>query len=265
MILKPKMRQAHQSIGIVYLAWGDEFIFEAEKSRKSTEQLGLPTCLLTIQEASDETLAKTKFSSIYRIDFKHKGLMRKSEIYEHCPFDLNLFLDTDTLVYSKDFRYAFQKTNKFNMSLVTAPRYMQWSFPSMNKIRRDFPNISWEISSYNSGVIFFRKCKEVESIFNLWKELASKYPFVGGDQNLLSLAIEILDFNPYILPVNYNFRGFWQFIQGEIKVWHSRFTFPENYEHYLENFMQQGRPYFYDNKNKSLSIAKEDGLPKRSK
>ncbi len=73
---------------------------------------------------------------------------------------------------------------------------------------------------YNSGVIFFSFRDEVVRVFKKWNELAEKYK-LRWDQPLLTLAMELLDFRPYVLSLNYNYRGMGVPIIGNVRIWHT--------------------------------------------
>ena len=76
---------------------------------------------------------------------------------------------------------------------------------------------------YNSGVMFCKPHEsEVRAVFDLTLALAQKYrDKVWSDQTYLSLAMELLNFNPYTLSPSFNYRGFGELISESIRVWHS--------------------------------------------
>ena len=84
--------------------------------------------------------------------------------------------------------------------------------------------------TYNSGVIFFSpKIDGVVDVFSLWNELALKYRDIfKNDQEFLSLSMELLNFNPYTLSINYNYRGTGNLISGDVKIWHSHIEMPKD-------------------------------------
>jgi hypothetical protein len=66
-------------------------------------------------------------------------------------------------------------------------------------------------------VIFFSVREDVIRLFDLWHELylihQEEHPH---DQSMLALAMEKLNFNPYTLSYNYNYRGFGDPISGVV-------------------------------------------------
>ena len=53
-------------------------------------------------------------------------------------------------------------------------------------------------------------------------KLAQKYQDkVWNEQPYFSLAMEMLNFNPYTLSPSFNHRGFGELISGSIRIWHS--------------------------------------------
>ena len=90
---------------------------------------------------------------------------------------------------------------------------------------------------YNTGVIFFKRTKEVEAVMLKWLELASSLgPRVGydNDQPFFTLAMEILGFNPYTLSPAYNYRDVGELASGIVRVWHSRRPVPTNVNRFSE-------------------------------
>jgi hypothetical protein len=82
---------------------------------------------------------------------------------------------------------------------------------------------------YNSGVVFFANRPEVVEVFRLSERLSKKHPDAPwGDQTYLTLAMEILEFNPYTLTTSYNHRAFGELISGKIYIWHSYHPVPDN-------------------------------------
>ncbi len=88
---------------------------------------------------------------------------------------------------------------------------------------------------YNSGVMFFTLTDRVADVFSQWRELAEWYrnEKYDDDQSLLSIAMEKLDFNPYTLSRNYNYRYLekripGEFISGVVRIWHSHSNVPQD-------------------------------------
>jgi hypothetical protein len=176
------------------------------------------------------------------------NLLCKSEMYDRSPFEETLFLDADTTVMGR-LDYGFQQAAKHGIACCVNANPWQRRY---YRLPRDHD----DTVEYSSGVVFF--CKEwkrticdrdygeyfvsAQDVFIRWKNLSdgtqdTRSQFVGpngvrempvNDQALFSLAMQQLDFNPFVLPLNWNFYNKWQKdFWGEIKVWHGYYDIPE--------------------------------------
>lgn len=148
-------------------------------------------------------------------------LLDKSKMFDLSPYDETLFLDADTVVLDR-LDYGFDKAAKHGIAISICE--CPWA-----RRYRDFTGDDIE---YNTGVIFFTR--SAKPVFDSWQELAwkidssilfhgdnglSRMPF--NDQASFALAIEHLGFNPWILPLNWNFRPLWHRTAfGQVKIWH---------------------------------------------
>lgn len=146
----------------------------------------------------------------------------KSRMCELSPFETTAYLDCDTVVLGK-LDYAFDRAEKHGLAccINEAP----W-------LRR-YPCGQGDEIEYNAGVMFFGKSKfsETAKAWNrLCGQLDSSCKFrtadglrmqVCNDQAALTKAFDETNFQPHILPLNWNFRQKWQrTFNGPIKVWH---------------------------------------------
>lgn len=200
--------------GVVYVCWGrfkqpklNECLLRSIESLKKHH----PKMAVTIHDLPDNA-----------------SLLDKPCMYDVSPYDETLFLDTDTTVLG-DLTFGFDKAIKHDLAccICEAP----WG-------RRYRESIAGDAIEYNTGVLFFRKSDRCKQLFDTWKELAktidSSIVFHTGrgnerklakmphnDQASFALAVERLDFNPYVLPLNWNFRPLFQKSWfGPLKVWH---------------------------------------------
>jgi len=181
--------------GIIYLAWGQESIDSALISCKTAKQFGYATCLVTPDDYSSK-----EFDFVIHKDIPFEGLAKKAMMYDVAPFEVNLFLDTDTFV-CHNLDYGFKQAEQHGIALCIAPSpclYYQYLIHAKQEISKD-------IVQYNSGVIFFKKSDPVQTIFNRWKRLVVKTN-ANWDQHLFSYSLHLEKFNPFVLPVNWNYR-----------------------------------------------------------
>lgn len=194
--------------GILSIYWGDESKLPIERLKASVKKFHpeLPHEIIKLDAPSDD------FAS----------LNRKAAMFDLSPFDETLFLDLDTVVLSR-LDFGFEKARQFGIALAICES--PWG--------RRYPKIfTGDELEYNTGVIFFTKQSKI--LFDKWKELASTvdssmtgvhdgkaYTMPANDQGSFALAIEQTGFNPFTLPLNWNFRPIWQrSFFGPIKIWH---------------------------------------------
>ncbi len=207
---------------IVWMCWGPEFLRQAVQSAALVSHLDAHCCLITDAETARQSSLGDSFDEVVVADFiAESGHLRKTEIWQWLPkgYDVILFLDVDTRVLG-DISLGFEKALKYGVAIAPAAHYCLdyfWGFERIMKLVGVEPRGQLQ---YNSGVIFFTRTDEVEGLFAKWKDLASEY---GGtfDQPYLTLAMEVLDFRPYVLSPNYNYRGMSNPIIGDIRIWHS--------------------------------------------
>jgi lipopolysaccharide biosynthesis glycosyltransferase len=168
-------------------------------------------------------------------------LLDKARIFDLSPFDQTLFLDADTVVMG-DLAYGFESAEKFGLACCICE--CPWA--------RRYSCFSGDAIEYNTGVIFFTKDWEscyggncprssVRDVFKEWAKLAGELPsasrFIGkdgpaemphNDQASFAAAIDRTGFNPWILPLNWNFRHRWQkTVFGPVKIWHDYDPVPD--------------------------------------
>ena len=147
------------------------------------------------------------------------GLANKVDIYKEAEFDTNCFLDIDTEI-RQPLDFGFEMAERHKMAVVIAPAC------SAIDARPKVKGIPDGMPQYNTGVIFFKKCPEVEAVFDRWREIVEANPQCAkNDQPAFALAIHQLGFNPFCLPRNFNYRAKVRMeglIHGHIKILHSR-------------------------------------------
>ena len=196
------------SKGILSIYWGDESNLPIDRLKASVKKFHpeLPHKIIKVDVPSGVP----------------SSLNQKAAMLDLSPFDETLFLDIDTVVLG-NLDFGFQKAKQFGLALSICES--PWGKRYQNIFKGD------EIE-YNTGVIFFTKT--AKTVFNQWKQLApiidssiiganksGIYTMPANDQGSFALAVEQTGFNPFILPLNWNFRPEWQqSFFGPIKIWH---------------------------------------------
>lgn len=194
--------------GILSIYWGNEAKLPLERLKASVKKFH--------PELPHE---------IIKIDAPHGdffSLNQKARMLELSPFDETLFLDVDTIVMGR-LDFAFDRAKKFGIAVSICES------PWAKRYSKIFEGDQIE---YNTGVIFFTRT--AKPVFDKWSLLAPKInssilhiedgivkTLPAADQGSFAMAIDEMGFNPYVLPLNWNFRPQWQrSFFGPIKIWH---------------------------------------------
>jgi hypothetical protein len=191
--------------GIVWLWWGDKAKTALDRSVQSVRDTNpdVPFYIVQLQG--------------------NPSWLDKPLMYELSPFKTTLFLDCDTVVLG-DLSFGFQKAEQHGLALCI--NECPWA--------RRMPCLAdaGDAIEYNTGVIFFNR--SAGAVFRKWKQYAKtvdssttfevdgkRYFQADADQGSFALAMHELGVNPYVLPLNWNFRYRWQRgFFGNIRIWH---------------------------------------------
>ncbi len=232
-----KLRKA-----VIFLAWGEKYICELSRCIQMSKDFfaGLDLILIT-DEATDVKWLKSVMTRVFRVNFRFgrgSWLLRKTELYDHIPkeYDTYLFLDTDTIVLG-DISLGFKKANLHGIAVSQASHYCLDNFRNFAEVLEKESIENSGLLQFNTGVVFFSKSPKVELVFNKWQDLAIKHcQLWKDDQALFTLALETCSFNPYALSINYNYRGFGNYISGDVRIWHSHGPVPLGINTYNESW-----------------------------
>jgi hypothetical protein len=200
-----------------------------------------------VLDRSIASLKKVHPELPYAVEILPEGstLLDKARMYDLSPFDETLFLDADTVVLGR-LDMGFEKAKDWGVALCICECPWARRFGGLHGCG--------DLVEFNTGVVFFNKNHEyVADLFCKWQELAPKIDssleFMSdtgkavmplNDQASFALACEVEMFNPFALPLNWNFRHRWQkTVFGPIKVWHDYDDVPENVKRWNE---AQSRP-----------------------
>ena len=209
---------------IIFMAWGNEYVNEVSSCIDNSVMPKCDIFLITDKytNINDERIV------VIRAEFELEGLMRKAELIKYVPsgYDSYLFLDSDTRVIA-DISAGFSKAKKHGIALSPAPHYSLDWFYGFDEIMKSENVPATGQLQYNTGVIFFSLDSETRRVFNMWFQLGKRHAnLIENDQPFLTLAMEMMEFNPYTLSIGYNYRGFGDAISGEVRVWHSHADMP---------------------------------------
>lgn len=215
---------------VLFFAWGASYVRDTEECILKSKPIHRYDLILLTDQDTDISSIEKWFKKVIRISFESSGLIRKAELTDHLPqnYDGFLLLDSDTIVL-EDIHLGFEQAAKHGIAAAPAFPYSLDAFFGFEKVmKREHVPLRGQLQ-YNSGVVFFSNSPDVRSVMKLWKTLALRHrKLLQNDQPFLSLAMEMLDFNPYTLPITYNYRGSGEHICGNVKIWHSHHNMPSS-------------------------------------
>ncbi len=179
-----KIERVHdESIGILYMCFGQRAAAEVRKSMASLRNLGLsiPVCVVGDTPVKGaqfiEWTGESPFDASQRQNFQFRAGRIKPFLVELTPFQRTLYIDADT-EFMSDFVKGFEMLGEYDMALAEELLSIGQLY---NKERA-----GWEINVVerdqtiqelggdpkkkflNSGVVFFRKCPQVAALFKAW-------------------------------------------------------------------------------------------------
>ena len=204
---------------------------------------GYPIFVVTDTETDTSELPKNV--EVLRLVFQLSGKARKAEFFVRLPENIGtaLFIDADTRVVD-DISLGFEKAEKHGIAIAPAPHYSLADFRDFRQVMTTEGVTPLGQMIYNTGVIFATPRRpDVRAVFDLALKFAQKYQDkVWNEQPYLSLAMELLNFNPYTLSPSFNHRAFGELISGPIRIWHSYEPLPGN-----ASSLEKGYLHRYEN------------------
>jgi hypothetical protein len=196
--------------GVLYIVWGDQATRRVESSIASLKKFHADWPV-HIHRLGPEFAG-------------YRGLLEKSRMNDWSPFEETLYLDADTTVLAP-LDFGFEQARKFGLACTHCE--CPWA-----RRYRAIPQRA-DTVEYSTGVLFWRRENTV-ALFEEWKRLTplldSSIDFLRdgqvlrapyGDQGSFCAAVESLGFNPFVLPLNWNFRPqFHTSFFGPLKIWH---------------------------------------------
>jgi hypothetical protein len=198
--------------GVLYIVWGTQVDSLLERSMESVRRVypDLPTHVV---RGEDDSV---------------RGFAQKAKMASLSPFESTLFLDADTIVLG-NLDYAFDRAEEFGLacSICECPWLRRYGASEGDGIE------------YNTGVLFFTA--KSKPVFDCWESIAptcpaqSRWLMMDGslrgmeyeDQAGFARAVRTCGFNPFVLPINYNFRPmFYRTVFAPLKIWHGRHDVP---------------------------------------
>lgn len=208
------------SRGGLYIATGEEYVREAEKSAESFKESmsDVPVTLI-----SDRTAEAPHFDSqrvVEDFDYDFGDIVAN---IDRTPFERTIYFDTDVYV-NADVSEIFDMLDEFD--IAASMDNHGWHIREyglehpINGVPEAFP---W----YNGGVIAYKKNERTREFFETWRTYYERNRANGITHNMISLrsALYHSDVRVGTLPWRYNClirKG--NKVTGEVKLFHGRLT-----------------------------------------
>ncbi len=204
------------SRGILYMVWGKAVGAYLERSLASVRHWH-PELPVHIERLPDD------------ID-PVQGLLNKPRMQEISPFDETLFLDADTVVLGR-LDFGFERAARFHLACTI--NECPWAR------RYGDPALGGDLIEYNTGVLFFPRgarpvfeawagCVATLDSSIEWEEGGQTHRMAFNDQAGFAKAIADTSAQPFVLPLNWNYRPqFQRAFFGPIRIWHDYGDVPD--------------------------------------
>jgi hypothetical protein len=204
--------------GYLYIAIGEMFRYEAERSSKSLKRFTqFPTCLVT----DDPNFQSKEFDQIIHVENIGRSFEVKITGMQLSPFDKTVYLDTDTFVCNP-IDEVFEFLDYFDLATTLEPKGHSVNF--WKNYQPDYPiKLKGVLHEFNTGVVGFNKSPAVVEFFSTWlrihRELNMYADMPTFREAYLQARVKV-----GILPHEYNFTGLKSLAiaYGKVRVIHDR-------------------------------------------
>lgn len=191
--------------GLLYLAKGETFVAEAERSARQTAAV-MPEYPITL--VADREPDADCFDTVI-IDKSSFEKRDKPRALQQTPYDQTIYLDTDTFL-AGSIDGLFEVLDKFELGLRRDQG--QSHVPESSTLPKSFPE-------FNTGVITYQSAVSVMAMLEDWKRRCR--PTDEFDQRSLRPALYHSDVRFTPLPNRYNCQYHWDnVVDGPVKVFH---------------------------------------------
>ncbi len=197
--------------GVIYTIWGNGAKYEQalERSRRSLTAVHPELPVEVIRCDADSSSSR--------------ALLEKTHMFATSPFEETLYLDIDTVVLDR-LDFGFEKARGFGLACCINECPWARRYTGLRDRRSAI--------EYNTGVLFFSR--SARPVFEAWERLAPTLDssiqlirngqlghMAFNDQGAFTAAVEECKFNPFVLPLNWNFRPEYHYsFFGPIVIWH---------------------------------------------
>jgi hypothetical protein len=214
--------------GVLFIATGEKYVRAAKRAAHTVLKNcpDLPIHLFTDSKCRDSFFNNSSFpfTTVGIID--NPNSRSKTEFMARTPYDLTLYLDSDTAV-KKNITDMFRILERFDIAMAHAQHR---SAGNLKPWRITLPSAFPE---YNSGVVLYRKSPFVIKVLEDWGnhfktdwiEAGIRNEQLDHDQTSLRELIWLSDLRIATLPPEYNVRYLkyhflWSKAEAETKIFH---------------------------------------------
>ncbi len=197
-------------IGVFYIATGEEFVAEAERSAQSVRD-AMPDIPMAIATDSDP---KFEFDRVIEIDDPDYSFTDQIANLHRSPFDRTLHLDTDIYV-DANAEELFDILDRFDIAVAH----------NHDRSVYDPPGIPDSFPEYNTGVVAYRNDDKFRDFTRSWDAIYKHLYDGENPQNQPSFrkALYESDLRIATLPPEYNLMlRYPGHAIGEVKLFHGR-------------------------------------------
>lgn len=191
--------------GVTYVAFGADYVEEAETSARSLKDCMPATNVALVTDAAVDA---DVFDDVVQVERDREGYEPTFLHVESTPYDRTVHLDADTYV-TDDISELFDLLDRFDFLAARAPYREQ--------VPVDVPAAFTEL---NGGVVGFNSNLTVDRFFSQWRE---EYDRMNTDkeQPAFRKALYHSDIEFYVLPPEYNCREM-GYVDRRVKIVHQR-------------------------------------------
>ena len=187
--------------GFITIATGKEQYYEIARnllrSYRFTTENPLPFAIL----CDTENEYTKEFDNVCIFDEARCNYLDKLEMYEHLPYDVNIFIDADCLVYRDINRLfdIFENADDFSCFGRVLPLDDKTGWFEYENLNADLQKQIDYVVGLHGGIYYMRKTKKCKKVLDDAKEFAlnyADYKFKGkftnpGDEPLVALSMAV--------------------------------------------------------------------------
>ncbi len=250
------MNECNKYMGVVYIATGKNCVDEVLISAASLKK-HMPDLSVTL--FSDIDVKSKYFDNVIKIKEPKYSFEDKVRYISKSPYDLTLFLDNDTYICD-DVSGLFDLLDRFDIAAAHVP--------SIGDLVKNIPE---SFTSFNNGVVAFKKSSKTKLFFSNWlklylrdkkrshinavdlkiieKSFQKKLHKKKGIRSQASFKEALYNSNLRIATLTriYNFKGKCGFVHGKVKIIHGHRRNPDLIEKIINSKLLP-RVYIWGNK-----------------